>query len=70
MEINRPYLAVDAEGCTVYTSNTNTCSLFEEVGMNDYYIEELIKMLNALPHKTIKRIFFYIQRLYDQEKDG
>lgn len=35
--------------------------------MNDYYIEEIIKALGVMLHKTIKRIYFYIMRLHKKE---
>jgi hypothetical protein len=35
--------------------------------MNDYYIEEIIKLLCVMSHKTIKRIYQYVLRLSKKE---
>ena len=38
--------------------------------MNDYYIEEIIKLLRFMSHKTIKRIYRFVERLSKQERSG
>lgn len=38
--------------------------------MEDYYTEEIIKMLGAMSHNTIKRIYYFILRLYKKELGG
>jgi hypothetical protein len=38
--------------------------------MNDYYIEEIIKLLGILSHKAVKRIYHYIVRLSKKELDS
>lgn len=38
--------------------------------MRDYYIEEIIKLLSIMSHKTIRRIFLYVERLSKKERRG